>query len=434
MTSGKCQLKNVGRALYDETQSQASSFSDGREGKHENQETSINSGKHCSPPPSEDGNRIREISRAQPSIHHRRKGIRDFQPPNNVPSPRPTVPTRPPSPMQAVSSSRLLPSPSSMNFSMSSNILPPMSPSLLFSQSPHTAHLQELQHQLSTKSLAHQILLGEHDKLLAAFSRSRTRCEALDKKSQVSEREINEISELNIKYQAQIDALDIQVQGLQQARDEMMRQNTASIQQYMKIVDMSSKLQAQAVIDQRKWKEDGEKWEKQKRELLPQEPLAGLRNPESQSSIITRPVNPTNMLALPDPNNQPDSSIEHSLLPTNDPALSILPSKALDPSVSHSDPPVSFSDAWASPAGTLTNTSVPALRLENQLLRQKNQDAEALLAELRAQAEHVDGVVMTLGGISRCLRGVDHKLVDDKEGEGEGEGERMGLSEEGSVN
>ena len=171
------------------------------------------------------------------------------------------------SPMQAPASNRPLPSPSSLNFS-GSQILPPLSPSFMGSKSPHTAHLQELQHQLSTKSLAHQILQGEHDKLLAAYSRSQTRCATLDKKSQVSDNEINNLVEDRIRLQTQVDALEAQVDDLQQIKDEAQKQSVASGSQYMQIMGMSSKLQAQAAADLKKWKTDRDDWQKEKEYLL----------------------------------------------------------------------------------------------------------------------------------------------------------------------
>ena len=176
--------------------------------------------------------------------------------------------TQPESPMQAPPSARHLPSPSSLNLSSSSQFLPPLSPSYSGTKSPHTAHLQELQHQLSTKSLAHQILQGEHDKLLAAYSRLQTRCATLDKKSQVSDAEINNLAEDRVRLEGQVTVLESQVGELQFDRDEAHKQSAASCAQYMKILAMSAKLQAPGTADMKKWKADKEAWEKEKEALL----------------------------------------------------------------------------------------------------------------------------------------------------------------------
>ncbi|MCJ1389277.1 hypothetical protein MMC18_002133 [Xylographa bjoerkii] len=212
--------------------------------------------------------------RALPLEGERRKSIAGEYGSGHLPySPLSTVPSATPhlnflqSPMQAPVSSRPLPSPSSLNFS-SSQFLPPLSPSLMGPKSPHTAHLQELQHQLSTKSLAHQILQGEHDKLLAAYSRSQTRCATLDKKSQVSDNEINNLVEDRIRLQTQVDALEVQVDELQHSKDAAQKQSVASGSQYMQIMGMSSRLQAQAAADLKKWKTDRDDWQKEKNFLL----------------------------------------------------------------------------------------------------------------------------------------------------------------------
>ena len=243
------------------------------------------------PPPSDDGSRIPEPSEPSTPLYHRRKSGREFHPPSSIISPHPkasmsnSVNNQPESPMQGLPSHRHLPSPSSisMNFSTASNILPPMSPSALLSKSPHTAHLQELQHQLSTKSLAHQILQQEHDKLLAAFSRSQIRCATLEKKSQVSDREINELSDERKSLQDQINMYEGQMHELQTSRDEACKQSALNGAQYMQIMNMSSRLQAQAARDLKKWKEDREAWENEKRVLLDRlETYEGKRDPESK--------------------------------------------------------------------------------------------------------------------------------------------------------
>ena len=165
---------------------------------------------------------------------------------------------QPDSPMQAPPPVRHLPSPSSLNLSTSSQFLPPLSPSYPGPKSPHTAHLQDLQHQLSTKSLAHQILQGEHDKLLAAYSRLQTRCATLDKKSQVSDTEIDNLAEDRARLEGQVAALESQVGELQFDRDEAHKQSAASCAQYMKILAMCSKLQAPGTADMKKLKADKE--------------------------------------------------------------------------------------------------------------------------------------------------------------------------------
>jgi chromosome segregation ATPase len=98
--------------------------------------------------------------------------------------------------------------------------------------------MQDMQHQISTKTLALQILQREHDQLLAAFSRSQIRCATLEKKSQVSDYEISTLLEEKGRFQRQIEALESQVMA------------------------MSAQLQARNVEETRQFRCDREAWER----------------------------------------------------------------------------------------------------------------------------------------------------------------------------
>jgi hypothetical protein len=221
---------------------------------------------------------------------------------------------QPDSPMQAPPSVRQLPSPSSLNFSSASQLPPPLSPSFPGPKSPHTAHLQELQHQLSTKSLAHQILQGEHDKLLAAYSRSQMRCATLEKKSHVSDTEISNLAEDRARLTNDVDRLELQVDELQQKKDEADKQSAASGAQYMKIMSMSSKLQAQSAADLKRWKSEREAWQMEREALLLR--LAGRAtqydgssNAADSSGTAVSAALPSQPLIAPE---EPKSIIMHS--------------------------------------------------------------------------------------------------------------------------
>jgi hypothetical protein len=153
---------------------------------------------------------------------------------------------------------------------LTSNIshLPPLSPSPSVSTSAAlAAHLQDLQHQISTKTLAFQTLQREYEGLLGTFSRQQTRYATLDKKTKVSDVEIKTLAEEKIRLQSQVEALESQVEELIKGKEESHQQSVASGAQYMQIMAMSSQLQVQGVSDSRRWKVEKEKWEKEKQEL-----------------------------------------------------------------------------------------------------------------------------------------------------------------------
>ncbi|KAF2815875.1 uncharacterized protein BDZ99DRAFT_514514 [Mytilinidion resinicola] len=147
----------------------------------------------------------------------------------------------------------MLPSPSSMNFPTSS-IPPPISPPHSHAQNAAQAsHLQDLQHQVSIKTLAFQTLQREYDSLLQKLERQRTKCATLEKKFEVSDVEINSLTDEKEKMQSQIAGFEAQVEELQHSRDEARRQLVANGTQYMRIMEMASRLQAQGAEDRKKW-------------------------------------------------------------------------------------------------------------------------------------------------------------------------------------
>jgi len=94
------------------------------------------------------------------------------------------------------------------------------------------------------------------------------RCATLEKKSHVSDTEINNLAEDRARLTSDVDRLELQVEELQQKKDESDKQSAASGVQYMKIMAMSSKLQAQSAADLKKWRSDREAWQIEREALL----------------------------------------------------------------------------------------------------------------------------------------------------------------------
>jgi hypothetical protein len=244
------------------------------------------------------------------------------------------------SPMQTHGPYRTLPSPSSINYPSSASGLHAAVYSPSMNQSAHNAHLQDLQHQISTKTLALQTLQREHDQLLGAFSRSQIRCSTLDKKSQVSDHEINSLTEEKIRLQAQVETLEAQVEDLIKAKDEVHRQTTADAAQWRQIVAMSSQLQAQGAEEAKRYKSDRESWERDRDGLQ-------RRITELESGKLT----------LVDASRSADSGVS---IPSGD---------------------------------ILTSTSLETLRAEIVRLRSKCADMEVALQDLRRVIEQMDQVM-----------------------------------------
>lgn len=151
-----------------------------------------------------------------------------------------------------------------MNFP-SSISLPPVSPpaATTTQASAHSALLQELQHQVSIKTIALQTIQREYDSLLQKLERQRTKCATLEKKFEVSDVEINSLTDEKERLQAQLAALEYQAEELQESRDESRRQLVANGAQYMRIMEMANRLQTQSADDKKRW--DAEKSDLQQR-------------------------------------------------------------------------------------------------------------------------------------------------------------------------
>ena len=256
------------------------------------------------------------------------------------------------SPMQSIPSSGLtLPSPPGAHFTRTgSSGSVQYSPTA--SSSAHHSHLQDLQHQISTKTLALQTLQREHDGLLAAFSRSQIRCTALDKKSQVSDHEINTLTEDKIRLQQQVESMENQVRELMKSRDEVHQQSTADGAQWRQIMAMSSQLQLKGADEARRFRDARETWEEERQSLK-------RRIEELESGKEALPETRT---------------------------------------VSGSTTPVANDSI-------LTSESVDALRAEIVRLRRKCTDLELMLQDLENEAGSIESAINAMESVKRNLTG-----------------------------
>lgn len=223
-------------------------------------------------PPSGDRDPSRTIPLPGPQEDFRRsfQGSRDPLSPRHSPPGAHSISsgnafTRPPSPTHNhPHTHRMLPSPTSLNIPPPSTIhtLASPSPSLLpqpsSSSAAHSAHLQDLQHQISLKTLALQTLRQEYDALLSKLDRQRTKCAALEKKFEVTDVEINSLTTEKEELEARVVALEQQVDELREQRDDARRREVQTGEQYRSIVEMASRLQGMAAEEKRAWMQERE--------------------------------------------------------------------------------------------------------------------------------------------------------------------------------
>jgi hypothetical protein len=183
----------------------------------------------------------------------------------------------PPAPNRQLPSppGRSLPSPTSINFpspssgshgsSSNSLSLPPPGnlqtslntylPPIGSTHSPDAlqAHSAALQHEVSVQKIALASLQGEHNKLLAAFSRSQTRASALEKKHQVSDTEIISLTEEKLRLQSQVTELEKDIEELARSRDEYRQAAVQGGAQYVEMIKKASRLEEMADEERKAW-------------------------------------------------------------------------------------------------------------------------------------------------------------------------------------
>ncbi|KAI9788312.1 MAG: hypothetical protein M1816_006998 [Peltula sp. TS41687] len=302
--------------------------------------------------------------------------------------------------------SGLLPTPSTTSFPSGPSTLPPISPPSQASQSAQATHFQDLQHQVSTKTLALQTLQREHDHLLSVYSRSKTRCATLEKKFQVSDAEINQLVEERIGLQTQVEALQAQVESLTKSRDDARAQSVANGAQYMKIMSMASCLEARSAADTKRWTTEREEWDRssaeQERRIaqLQKEKEVALRmvhlnHPpplETEVSAYPAQFNPTSPILAP-------TSVEGR---RGSPSIATTHS-ATGPNIQSRD--TSGSAAAAADAHSqdeiVGSESLDVLRAEIIRLRKACQAMGVALQDLKTDGYRIEQVMQTLGNLGK---------------------------------
>ncbi|KAH0538663.1 hypothetical protein FGG08_004738 [Glutinoglossum americanum] len=339
---------------------------------------------------------IDESSRAPestplPSLRERRR--RSFVSDVTIAQPQSSVSQSPssgyfPSPMQPpLPNVRAFSSASSLGFT-GNHMLPPISPSSQPQSQPShaalTAHLQDLQHQVGTKAIALQTLQAEYNHLLSAYQRSQLRCGTLEKKFQVSDTEINNLTEERNRLQAQCEGFEKQVEELLEQRDAANKLSIANGGQYTSILQQASRLELKSLSDWKKWRAEKEEWERQKEEMErrikqleieKEEGFVGSKKPhalENSSGLLRKSQNPSD-----------------------------------SPTGGLPDHRASILTLTFVPGDIILSTNPDDLREEIVRLRQKINDLDRTLQELKTEGQRIDQII---SGISAISRGVIAKV------------------------
>lgn len=303
----------------------------------------------------------------------------------------------PPAPTRQLPSppGRAFPSPTSVNFSSpsgsasyigpsggppqpsklhaTSNVLPPIANAQL-SDSALQVHTAALQHEVSIQKIALSSLQSEHDKLLAAFSRSQSRASALEKKHQVSDTEIFDLTEEKARLQAQVLELEGEVEDLAKSRDSYRQAAVQEGAQYVEIVKMASQLEEKTGEERKNWNNLKFEMEQRIEELS-----AGMKTHTQDSSTTT--------LVPEETEGNPPSSSERK--------------KHEGPTDTTSIQPTSHEML-----GTKDDRA-DLLRAEIERLRKRCEEVEAALRAVRQESRSMERIVEAL---SKAGKGIFQKV------------------------
>ena len=194
---------------------------------------------------------------------------------------------------------RTLPSPSSIAYppSAAPSLVPATAPSIgspstsyLPAVSIHTAsassatsaHIADLQHQVTLKSLSLQTLQSEYASLLQKLQREKVKSQTIEKKTSVADQEVNELTGRNEDLVEQVKALEMQLEESEKKREHERLTASAERDQWTKLLAMDRQLQSRNAEEKQKLREE--------KMLLSQRVAAFEGGDASTSSELTRPI------------------------------------------------------------------------------------------------------------------------------------------------
>jgi hypothetical protein len=280
-----------------------------------------------------------------------------------------------------------LPPPSSLHQSTLSGYLPPIGSA----QSPGSAlqaHTAALQHEVSVQKIAFSSLQGEHDKLLAAYSRSQTRASALEKKHNVSDAEIISLTEEKLRLQDQVISLERDVEDLSRSRDECRQSAVQEGAQYVEIVRRASQLEERTAEERKSWNILKAEMEKKIEALNRSGPKEAVESSNDTPKVDgtdtpTTPPEPPTILKF-EPMSEPSSQVE------NQPA-----DEVAAPEISAPPPP---------PPPTASNQeSAEELHEEIRRLQRRCIEMEDTLRTVREESRSMEGIVEALSRAGKTI-------------------------------
>ena len=119
-----------------------------------------------------------------------------------------------------------------------------------------SAHLADLQHQVTLKSLALQTLQSEYASLLQKLQRERVKSQTIEKKTNVADQEVNELTNRNEDLRDQVRNLEVQLEESETKREAERADFAKEKDQWGRMLELGGRLQAKSGDDIQKLKDE----------------------------------------------------------------------------------------------------------------------------------------------------------------------------------
>ncbi|KAI5370684.1 hypothetical protein Slin14017_G015630 [Septoria linicola] len=150
-----------------------------------------------------------------------------------------------------------------------------------------SAHIADLQHQVTLKSLALQTLQTEYASLLQKLQREKVKSQTIERKTTVADQEVNELTSKNEDLAEQLKQVTTQLEDSEKKRDMERVEAQREKDQWGRMLEMSGRLQAKVDAERQRLLAEKE------------ELLSRISQSEQDRKIVSKPWQTTNSKGKP---------------------------------------------------------------------------------------------------------------------------------------
>ncbi|WPG98082.1 Hypothetical protein R9X50_00086800 [Acrodontium crateriforme] len=122
--------------------------------------------------------------------------------------------------------------------------------------STSSAHVADLQHQITLKTLALESLQSEYSSLLQKLQRERVKNQTLEKKATTSSQEINDLTNKSEELAEQVKSLELQLEECEKKKETLSSDAAREKDQWGRMLEMSTRLQSKHADERQKLVEE----------------------------------------------------------------------------------------------------------------------------------------------------------------------------------